>query len=59
MEHFEKAELLVPTDKILGDFHRIAEPMHRNIHSLLKMNQKLKEARGILLPHLMDGTIEV
>jgi len=59
MEHFEKAELLVPTDKILCDFHRIAKPMHRNIHSLLKMNQKLKEARDILLPRLMDGTIEV
>lgn len=56
---FEKAELLTPSKDILEEFHIITESVHRNIHSLLKLNQKLKEARDILLPRLMDGSIEV
>ena len=57
--HFEDATLLVPSDDILNQFHRIAEPMYRKIEVLEKQLFQAKEARDRLLPKLMNGEIEV
>jgi type I restriction enzyme S subunit len=53
-------ELSIPNkDKLLTDFNEKVEPLIRQIYSLAKINKKLKEARDILLPRLMNRTIEV
>lgn len=57
--HFEDATLLVPSDDILNQFHRIAEPMYRKIEVLEKQLFQAKEARDRLLPKLMNAEIEV
>ena len=57
--HFEEAEILLPTNDILGQFHLNAEPMYREIEILQNQINRLKEARERLLPKLMSGEIEV
>lgn len=51
--------LLVPTDKILEDFERIAAPVDQQITNLSTQNQKLAEARDALLPRLLSSKIKV
>lgn len=57
--HFKEAEILLPTNDILSQFHLNAEPMYRKIESLGNQIYQLKEARDRLLPKLMSGEIEV
>lgn len=57
--HFEEAKILKPVDKILNQFHSIAEPIYRKIEALDKMVISLAEARDRLLPKLMSGEVEV
>ncbi|CCI18206.1 Putative restriction modification system protein (fragment) [Microcystis aeruginosa PCC 9807] len=40
-------------------FLAFANPIYTQIHVLEQQNQKLKQARDILLPKLMNGEIEV
>jgi type I restriction enzyme, S subunit len=56
---FSEAEILIPPLKIIQDFDGIIRPMINLTSYLLKQNIKLKEARDILLPRLMNGTINV
>jgi type I restriction enzyme S subunit len=44
---------------ILNKFNQIALTINNQIENLTKQNQKLKESRDILLPRLMNGTINV
>ena len=59
MQNLRKVELIVPEKKILEEFMRIVLPMVNQVFTLNLQNQKLKEARDILLPRLMNQTIEV
>lgn len=53
-------ELVVPnSENLLFNFNLKVEPLIRQIYSLAKANKNLKEARDILLPRLMNRTIEV
>jgi type I restriction enzyme S subunit len=52
-------ELPIPTDKISSEFETITSKIYQQIEILSSQNQKLKEARDILLPRLMNRTIEV
>ena len=45
--------------KISNQFNDIVEPMYNKMLNLLKQNNQLKSARDILLPRLMNQTIEV
>ena len=45
--------------KISNQFNDIVEPMYNKMLNLLKQNYQLKSARDILLPRLMNQTIEV
>ena len=45
--------------KTLKKFNDLVYPILESKIQLLKYNQKLKEARDILLPRLMNRTIEV
>jgi type I restriction enzyme S subunit len=56
---FESIEIIVPTEKLREQFNNIVSSSFLMKSTLLKQNQKLKEARDILLPRLMNRTIEV
>ena len=56
---FETIKMLIPSDEVLISFDKIVRINFQQILNLLKQNQKLKAARDILLPRLMNRTIEV
>jgi type I restriction enzyme S subunit len=56
---FENIDLNIPAESFLVEYAKIAEPMFDQMLTLSIQNQKLKAARDILLPRLMNRTIEV
>jgi len=52
-------EVSFPKEKELKELWSIAEPMYKLKQILTSQNTKLREARDILLPKLMNGQIEV
>jgi len=56
---FENMEVFVPKQKVLLEFAQEFEAPFNLILTLQKQNTKLREARDILLPKLMNGQIEV
>ena len=56
---FEEYELLVPPPAILEDFDELARPSLRQMRLLDQQNTRLREARDLLLPRLMDGSLPV
>ena len=56
---FEAYELHVPTPHLLGEFDSVAMPSLRQMRILEQQNQRLREARDLLLPRLMNGNIAV
>ena len=46
-------------DEISNQFNSTVEPIYKQLLSLNKQNQKLKAARDILLPRLMNRTIDI
>ena len=57
--HILKLEVFIPNQKVLNEFAEEFEPPFSLILTLQKQNTKLREARDILLPKLMNGQIEV
>ena len=60
--HFKfmkEQSILIPDIKTLNDFNSKVYPLLEQIIKLFNYNHKLKEARDILLPRLMNRTIEV
>ncbi|MDA9026833.1 restriction endonuclease subunit S [Flavobacteriaceae bacterium] len=55
----KKLNITVPNNEMLEKFDSIIKPTMNQIEVLAKQNQKLKAARDILLPRLMNRTIEV
>lgn len=51
--------IICPSTDLLNKFNSKVTPMVRQIYKLAKMNLKLKTGRDILLPRLMNRTIEV
>jgi type I restriction enzyme S subunit len=56
---FERAEILVPRASLIEAFNEKAESLMSQSHTLSLQNQKLRAARDLLLPCLMDGEIAV
>lgn len=56
---FEKIEIVLPDSQLLNKFHKIFKLNFENILNLQSQNQRLREARDLLLPRLMMGMIEV
>lgn len=50
---------LLPPRKISKEFDTLVEPLYLSVHRLQEQNQKLRAARDLLLPRLMNGEIEV
>ena len=51
--------IVIPSSDLLVKFDSIVKPMIKQIYKLAKMNLELKTGRDILLPRLMNRTIEV
>jgi type I restriction enzyme S subunit len=51
--------VILPTTELLHKFNNTVDKIFINIECLQNQNQNLKEARDILLPRLMNRTIEV
>jgi len=51
--------VLLPPKKVISDYKKVVENDFNLIQNLLKQNTKLREARDILLPKLMNGQIEI
>jgi type I restriction enzyme S subunit len=58
-EHLLSQELLTATESLIREFEDVIRPIDRQIELLFMENQKLRQARDILLPKLMNGEIEV
>ena len=56
---FENLDILTPLNQILDLFSDYCLPIFDQILNLQFQNQKLKQARDLLLPKLMDGEIAV
>jgi type I restriction enzyme, S subunit len=56
---FDKFFVLTPQGSLLDLFSESAEPIFQEIKSLHMQNQKLRDARDLLLPRLMTGEIMV
>jgi type I restriction enzyme S subunit len=52
-------EILIPEEKILSEFITEATLIRKQIETLEKYSNKLANARGLLLPRLMSGELEV
>jgi type I restriction enzyme S subunit len=58
-ESINKLIYVEPNEEIITEFGNKVYPLIEQINKLFELNQKLKEARDILLPRLMNRTIEV
>ncbi|MDO5506332.1 MAG: restriction endonuclease subunit S [Pseudoxanthomonas suwonensis] len=56
---FEKYEILVPSTSVLSDFRAATETSFDMIETLKRQNEKLRQARDLLLPRLMSGELAV
>ena len=59
IETVKKIEIEIPSDDSLIEFNQATKTIIKFIYNLQKQNTKLREARDILLPKLMNGQIEV
>lgn len=56
---FEQIDINLPNETLLTIFHVKAKDIFDNILNLQSQNQRLREARDLLLPRLMMGIVEV
>jgi type I restriction enzyme S subunit len=56
---FPSFPILLPARKVAGAFGEAVEPQFKLIETLVEQNQKLIQARDLLLPRLMNGQIIV
>jgi type I restriction enzyme S subunit len=52
-------DIIIPNENLIKEFSKGVKNIFIQIENLINQNQKLKEARDILLPRLMNRTIEV
>ena len=56
---FERFEILIPRSSLVAAFNEQAEPLLSQAHTLRLQNGRLRAARDLLLPRLMNGGIAV
>ncbi|MEO6230877.1 MAG: restriction endonuclease subunit S [Ferruginibacter sp.] len=59
IETVKKIEIEIPSNDSLIEFNQETKTIIKFIYNLQKQNTKLRDARDILLPKLMNGQIEV
>ncbi|EGQ8248341.1 restriction endonuclease subunit S [Vibrio parahaemolyticus] len=55
----EKSPIVIPSDKALTDYYKVADPIFEKIMNLAFQNQELMQLRDWLLPMLMNGQVTV
>lgn len=55
----ENQKLLTPLDSLMKHFEQVSLPIDEQLRVLFLQNQKLRAARDLLLPRLMNGEIAV
>lgn len=58
-KYLKDSEIIIPTENIAKNFEQLAKENFDAIQNLRNQNQRLREARDILLPRLMMGMVEV
>jgi type I restriction enzyme S subunit len=58
-EVVERIKILIPPEELRERFNSIVKPFWLKVRALKIQNQKLVQARDLLLPRLMSGEIEV
>ena len=58
-EQLQAQELLTPPPLLIREFEDVSAPIDQQIEILFRKNQKLKQARDILLPKLISGEVEI
>ena len=58
-DDFERATVALPPTALLNFFHESTEPKFRLVSKLERQNERLAQARDLLLPRLMNGEITV
>ena len=58
-KQIESIHLLIPTNRLLKEYINNVEATFKQRLTLYEQNQKLAQARDLLLPRLMNGEIEV
>lgn len=58
-DYAHSMSLISPDAYTKGCFNEVVTPMYEQVWKLREMNQKLQQARDILLPKLMSGEIDV
>lgn len=59
VDTFKRISLLVPESRIVRIFDETVRPIFEQVENLTMQNQKLRTARDLLLPKLMNGEIAV
>ncbi|MFV0146618.1 restriction endonuclease subunit S [Empedobacter falsenii] len=55
----KESDIIKPSKDLIDSFDEIIIPISKSIENLQNQNQRLREARDILLPRLMMGMVEV
>jgi type I restriction enzyme S subunit len=56
---FRALDVTMPCEKLLQEFEEQATTLHEQVRNLHAMNQKLAQARDLLLPRLMSGELAI
>jgi type I restriction enzyme S subunit len=56
---FSTLDIILPEIEVQAKFHKYVDTTYDLILNLQNQNQRLREARDILLPRLMMGMVEV
>jgi type I restriction enzyme S subunit len=56
---FKRIPFVVPNSELINTFTGFAAPIIQEIENLLIQSERLRQARDLLLPRLMNGEIEV
>jgi type I restriction enzyme, S subunit len=59
VDTFKLIPFTVPDEKRVRLFEETVTPMFRQVANLMEQNQKLRAARDLLLPRLMNGEVTV
>ncbi|WP_286230287.1 restriction endonuclease subunit S [Neobacillus mesonae] len=59
VDTFKNIPFTLPSKELIFRFEDTVKPLFNNIENLLLQNQKLQQARDLLLPKLMNGEIKV
>jgi len=55
----DKVQILKPWESLLHEFHNSVEPIYQQVLTLKAQIMRLKQARDLMLPRLMNGEIAV